>query len=154
MRSFLLEPKQTPLKKQLVSDPNNALLRARLGVLYARFGLFRDAESEFAKALQLKEDVGTLVNLGNLSFLSGNLVKAQEYYGRAERREPGNTIILLALVRVNNSLRRFDETERLFAIIERIDSKLATEYAYLRSEAQGTERAGSMSVEEQVTWVD
>ncbi len=57
----------------------------RLGVLYARFGLLKDARTQFELITKNSKDVpaSTLINLGNLSYLEGKYQEAFDYYNKA-----------------------------------------------------------------------
>ncbi len=153
LRAFLFEPKLVQIRERITADPDNIRLRNNLGLLYARFGRYEEAEKEFMTILSQKEYSKALINLGHLYFLRENYVKAQDYYLRAQRQDPYDTHTLLALLKTNIALSRFTEAEGLFDTIKRLDPQLATRYAYLQSQ-ENTERAANKIDEETVIWAD
>jgi tetratricopeptide (TPR) repeat protein len=68
-------------------------LRAQLGIIYAQNGMHREAKQEFMKLVELPEGrAAALTNLGNLSFLDGNVEEALESYQQAaalDSQDPG-----------------------------------------------------------------
>ncbi len=71
------------------------------GVVFARYGRYREAEAEFGRALALSSDtyVPALMNMGNLAFVNRRMDKAAEWYGKARALDRDDPRIADALAR-------------------------------------------------------
>jgi tetratricopeptide (TPR) repeat protein len=124
-------PQEAALKRKLAASPGDPKLGNSLGILYARYGLRDKAEAEFNRVVA-KQDYGpALVNLGNLSFQSGDLAKAKAYYLRASKGQSGGSAALLGLARASWELKDYDGAARYFAALKGEDPALAARYLYL-----------------------
>ncbi|MDH3630508.1 MAG: tetratricopeptide repeat protein [Gammaproteobacteria bacterium] len=73
-----------PYKTMVANDPGNIRARLQIAILYARFGLYQDAELEFVALNELApDDSAVKSNQGNLYFLQKEYNKAIEFYSRA-----------------------------------------------------------------------
>jgi tetratricopeptide (TPR) repeat protein len=126
-----------------------------LGVLYARYGLHDEAEEQFQKVLRTKEFVPSLINLGNIYYLKGDMNIASLYYDRAYRREPDNPKVLLCVARVNHELGNYDVAQSTYSKLERSDPELARQFAYLTMTGTESARAAEVGrLKERVVWDD
>jgi tetratricopeptide (TPR) repeat protein len=126
-----------------------------LGVLYARYGLHDKAEEQFQNALRKQEFVPSLINLGNIYYLKGDMNIASVYYDRAYRKEPDNPKVLLCVARVNHELGNYDVAQSTYRRLASRDPELAKQFAYLT--LTGTESARAAEVgrlKERVVWDD
>jgi tetratricopeptide (TPR) repeat protein len=126
-----------------------------LGVLYARYGLHDKAEEQFQNALRKQEFVPSLINLGNVYYLRGDMDVASVYYDRAYRQEPDNPKVLLCVARVNHELGNYEVAQSTYRRLESKDPELAKQFAYLT--LTGTESARAAEVgrlKERVVWDD
>ncbi len=119
-----------PVEEELISDVNTDLLRYittefgpkikaaqddirkkgkstvrnnRLGQLYVRAGLYKEAKAEFVIAAS-KGSFAALINMGNIYFLDRNFVEAKKWFKRAVSKRPDNKTAIKALDRVNAEL--------------------------------------------------
>lgn len=111
----------------------------RLGVLYARYGLYDRAEEAFLRILKSEEYQPALVNLGNLCSQREELEKALEYYEWACRVDSSKPRLLLHLAETCYRLGRAEETEDYFGRLRETAPRLAAENAYLGVRAVGEE---------------
>ena len=79
------------------SDPSTAREHNILGTIYARFGLFGEAQAQFEHAVGLADYVPAIINLASVSGLLGDHDTARELLGRANDLAPDNPRILLGL---------------------------------------------------------
>lgn len=119
----------------------------RLGIVYAQFQRYSQAETAFKKVISLDpEFTGARINLGNLQFLKENYTGAVKSYEtvleklEAKGRGNGSTAlkVLINLARASYILEKFDEADSYFLKAKNIDPAKTEAYAYLAS-AGGSE---------------
>ncbi len=95
------EPRIDEVQAALKKDPNDAKLLNRLGVLYARFGMNKEARAQFEQIVKTGKDAfpAVLINLGNLAYLEGNFQDAFDFYFKALEKLPESPVALLGLAR-------------------------------------------------------
>lgn len=140
------------MEKIIRQNRNNGRYMNRLGVLYARFGLFDKAEEQFNKVLQKEQSVSALQNLGNISLLTRNYRKAREYYEKALDRSPGSSSLLVGVMKAYYELGNTKTVAASYEKLKKIDAKIAEKYAYLVSETDTTGRAADFGREQGVSW--
>ena len=75
-----------PYQTMVENDPGNISARLQIAILYARFGLYQDAEIAFEALEELApENSAVKSNQGNLFFLQKEYTKAIYYYTQAAR---------------------------------------------------------------------
>lgn len=73
-----------PYQVMVINNPSNIAARLQIAILYARFGLYEDAEIAFEVLSELApENSAVKTNQGNLYFLQQNYALAIDYYVRA-----------------------------------------------------------------------
>lgn len=146
-----LHPQVTRLEELIRDSNGNIKYVNRLGVLYARYGLTRQAEQQFQRVLDQSEYPPALLNLGNLAYLAGDLQRALAFYQRAERGQPNNAKILLGLARIGHELGDLEAASRYYEQLRSVDQRLAERFSYLDLGAGQTEqRASSAKVMREV----
>jgi tetratricopeptide (TPR) repeat protein len=89
-----------PREKELMDKLQNTRSSAdenRLGILYAQFGLLTKALERFESATAAKGYLPAMVNAANVFTIQQDYVRAQEYLKRAQKLEPENARVLIAL---------------------------------------------------------
>ena len=119
-------------------------------MLYARYGLYDEAEVEF-KRVSLNY-IPAMTNLGNIYFQKPDFMVALSWYGQALDKDPENKTALLGSARANYEIENFGSVRMLYAKLEEIDSRLADRYAYLVSDSDDTGRASSAVFKESAVW--
>lgn len=140
---------RAPAIQQAIADAENqadirraAVYMNRLGILYARYGKYSEAEAQFERTLDhAGEFAPALTNLGNIKVLSGNLELAESFYERALATDPANPTVLLALVNVQRQLGNNRDANRNFDRLERVDPQLASAHQYLGTAQESSARA-------------
>ena len=75
-----------PYQTMVTNDPGNINARLQIAILYARYGLYKDAEIAFEALEELApENSAVITNRGNLFFLQEEYTRAIDYYSRATR---------------------------------------------------------------------
>ena len=75
-----------PYQTMVTNDPANIGARLQIAILYARYGLYDDAEVAFEALEELApENSAVITNRGNLFFLQKEYNRAIEYYSQAAR---------------------------------------------------------------------
>ena len=145
-------PRVQQLEAQLAASRNDIKVRNRLGVLYARYGVYDKAKAEFEKVLTTGEYAPSLCNLGNISYLEEEHMKALTYYQRANSSEPGNAGVLLGLSRVHYALENYTMSRLAHQELAGVNSSLAEKYAFLRVEDSGERAAQGGTLKGEVLW--
>lgn len=128
----------------------------RLGIVYAQFQRYSQAETAFNKVISLDPEVtGARINLGNLQFLKENYAGAVKSYDtvfkklEAKNRGDSSTAlkVLINLARASYMLEQFEKADSYFSKAKNIDPSKTEEYAYLASAGgSGTGRAAEEPV--------
>ena len=113
----------------------------RLGVLYARYGMFDEAEQKFKEALAEGPQADAYLNLGNLEFLRGDLLEAADLYEQAQDLAPENPSILLAVAKVHHELENYGMAERAYTTLQEVAPLVAADFEYLQFRGSDAGRA-------------
>jgi len=98
-------PRTAEIESDMARERESARLLNKLGILYAKYGLLEKAAAELERALALDDAyMPSLVNLGNLTYMTGELKKALEYYNRALQIKPDTPPVLLGIARFQSHL--------------------------------------------------
>jgi tetratricopeptide (TPR) repeat protein len=112
----------------------------KLGVLYARYGVYDKAEEAFQRALKTQEYGPSLVNIGNLLYIRNALTEAVRYYERALAKTPTDSAVLLNLAKINYELGKYDKTDTYYSQLRKEDAQMAERFSYLAAKG-GTDTA-------------
>jgi hypothetical protein len=140
------------LREQIKNNPDDPKPENRLGLLYARYGLYKEAEGEFTRVTAKSDYVPALLNLGNIAFMREDFARASELYSRAERQDPDNATVNLALARIAYQKDDFKAAQERFAKLEKENPELAAQFSYLGAGAGGSERAASVEDRNAAVW--
>ncbi|MCX7023937.1 MAG: tetratricopeptide repeat protein [Spirochaetes bacterium] len=150
----VIAPEEQRLLSLLAKDANDAQLRNRLGVLYAKAGLLEKAEGQFAGVLARKELLSALVNMANLRILQGRGTEALDLLGRALAVSPENPAVLLGMSRVMYGLGRFAEATDLYSRAAAGNAALTRDYAYLAQDAGTVNRSSDRAKTTEPVWIE
>ena len=138
---------QAEIKKR--NDPSTM---NRLGILYARYGLYKEAEAEFRRAGS-RQFLPAQVNLANLFYLQGQGEQALLIYRQAYAASPENPCVLLGLAKVYYKQGDYEAARKFHEQLKTGNPELAGRYAYLSSaQAKAEVRAADLAMKEAVSW--
>ena len=149
-------PRAAEIEAQMVKDRETPLLRNRLGVLYARYGIMDRAEQEFSAALRLDPDfVLALINMGNVEFKTMGPKASLVYFEKASRSSPDDPAVLLGLAKANYELENYGTVNDAYRKLNEISPELARKHAYLELRgSEGERAAGIGDVREELEWAE
>jgi lipopolysaccharide biosynthesis regulator YciM len=138
-----IQDKVRSLTENLASGSDRIRAWNKLGVLYARYGLYDEAEEQFLKVVWEREYVPALINLGNIFYIREELEEALEFYERANRAAPKNATALLGIARVNYELENYGAVNAAYSSAEQINPEMAAKFSYLVTGSDSTGRAAA-----------
>lgn len=155
LREFIqreIGPHVVELEERISASNGNPRLINRLGTIYARYGLYAEAEAAFNRALERSDFVPALVNLGNIHYLREEPRRALEYFTRARSAREGDPEVLINLARVHFDLEEYAPAVELYRQAELIAPDLAGEFNYIVSENLDAARASAVQARRRVIW--
>jgi WD40 repeat protein/tetratricopeptide (TPR) repeat protein len=126
-RAAALGPRERELVEQLRKSPSS-VQENRLGILYAQFGLLAKALERFEGAASAQAYLPAMVNAANVYSIQQDYGRAQEYLRRAEKLEPENARVLIALAFSLSQSGNASDAKSTFERASRIDPALAFRY--------------------------
>jgi tetratricopeptide (TPR) repeat protein len=141
------------LTERIQSSPNSEKLMNKLGVLYARFGLYDQARVEFERAAAAQH-LPAYINLGNLAFIQKDNNEARKKFNEVLRIDPNNLAALVGLAKVDYESENYGSVKNLYAQIEVLNPETAARFSYLVSSISVTSRAAAVQQREAVFWSD
>jgi len=133
------------LRGYIAQNPDNPKYRNKLGILYARYGMYDRAREEFSTILEKESYVPALLNMGNLEFLDNDYPGALRYFDRAAELSPEHPLVLLSIAKTNHELENYGSTKAAFDKLRTVRPALAERFAYL--EFRGTDTARAADIE-------
>jgi len=106
---------------------DTARARNDRGVLYAKYGMYPEAERELEAAAK-EGSAPALVNLGNIAYLRSDLAGAYSYYTRADKKLPNSAKILLSIARAASALGKESEAASALEKAKRLDPAQAERF--------------------------
>ena len=100
------------------------------GILYARYGLFEQAEEQFQMARNVQY-LPSILNTANLCYSQKDYSKAIDWYKQVLAVDSTNNLAMLGLARCAYETGDYSECDRWYAIVYKNDRKLARQYSYL-----------------------
>ena len=138
-----IRPQVTELNAKLAQG-ENAEMRNRLGVLYAKHGMLAEAEEHFINASN-KRFIPSYINLANIYFTKQDYKQALQWYARVLTQEPVNTAALLGTARSLYEMDDFSNSDIFYSAVTKYDPQLAQKYAYLGSFTETKGRSFSLA---------
>lgn len=147
-----VDPIVAPLRERVASRPSPSL-ENRIGTVYARYGLFNEAERWFRDAAR-DDYPPALVNLGNLSYLGGDLRAAERYYSAAGELAPDDPDVLIGLARTQFELEQFEEARESYELAAVIAPVRAEPFNYIVGGGSDAARASNAQRRTIMQWAD
>lgn len=124
-----IEPKIEGYKSLLAKKRSDKIQNA-LGTLYARYGLFVQAEEQF-KPLRRKGYQPAILNTANMYFAKKDYERAEKWYKEVLKKDRKNVLAYLGVARCCYELENYDECDMAYLKVRSMDAGLAYEYSYL-----------------------
>ena len=148
-----LLPRKEQLERDIVRTNNSPGAVNKLGVLYARYGRYEEAEQYFNRVIQDHEYVPALINMGNLHYIRNSLELALSYYQRAAVQNPKDPNVVLGIARINHSMEDYNAARKTYNELKQLNPSLAEQFAYLGDATSSQARAAEAdSLREVVIW--
>jgi tetratricopeptide (TPR) repeat protein len=148
------QPRIKTITDGLKTKKNDLKLLNSLGVLYARFGMYPEARTQFELVVKNGGDVPTaLINIGNIEYLAGKNEAAFGYFRRALAKAPSSSAALQGVALTGYELGKTAEVNGALTALKQADPDAAERLSNLGSNAAGSGRAAS-SEKEITSWTD
>ena len=157
LRSFVqreIAPQVAELEERIEASNGNPRLVNRLGTVYARYGLYEQAQEQFLRAVAEREYRPALINLGNLAYLRDELDEALSFYNRAYESRDDDPLVLISLARVHFDREEYPPATEKYREAEVLDPELAERFGYIVSQNRDDARASSAQQRNEVIWGD
>jgi tetratricopeptide (TPR) repeat protein len=153
------QPRATKLLSdlKLTENKTNTRLMNRLGILYARYGMLKEAKSQFEAALKISGDDASsavFINIGNVSYLNGSFADAVSYYSKALEKKPGTPAALQGITLASYELGDRKSVDTALAQLKQADPEAADKLASLGSGTVDTASRAAASDKEVETWIE
>ncbi len=140
---------------EIAAAPQDPKPLNKLGVFYAKWGLYAQAEERLLAAVRIREYAPALVNLGNISLLSKDAAQAIDFFDRARNADAKNAVAALGLARASYELERWDAAASLYAEAAKLDPRLEADWSWLgRAVAETTKAADSGARDAATLWAE
>jgi tetratricopeptide (TPR) repeat protein/DNA-binding beta-propeller fold protein YncE len=118
-----------PYQTMVASNPKNIAARMQIAILYARYGLYEDAEIAFEALSELApDDSAVYSNQGNLYFLQEDYKKAIDNYTRAASLDSEDGGILINLSMAEYKAGNLSQATASYKQAKQLNSALAQDY--------------------------
>ncbi len=127
-----LENKIKKYEQKLKVSRKKYILYNKIGVVYARFGLYQTAVNFFNKAIKKRKNYFSgYNNIGNIYLLEKNYKKALSFYLKAKKIRPKSALLRLNLAIVYKLLNNTKSFNKEFEKLVRLNKNLSEQYSYL-----------------------
>jgi hypothetical protein len=130
-----------PTLKAAVQNGGKPRAYNNLGLLYARFGDFAKAATQFESALKGGDYVPALINLGTVKRLAGDSGAALSLFRRAYDLEPSNAKLLASYAGAAYEAKAKDEARKIYGELSGLSPDLAKAYSYIAGSGEDASRA-------------
>ncbi len=114
------------------------------GVLYARYGLFEQAEKQFRIARNMNY-LPAVLNTANLYYSKKDYDNAAVWYKNVLNRDSGNSLAMIGLARCAYEEGDYQTCDLWYGTVYKNDRTLAKQYSYLGAFEQTTGRSFSLA---------
>ncbi|OHD24839.1 MAG: hypothetical protein A2Y38_18815 [Spirochaetes bacterium GWB1_59_5] len=154
--AFVTQEIQAQVEKyqsRLSREGEKASTRNSFGILYAKYGLFEHAETQFKAALKVdKKAFNAMVNLANIYFLQDRTVEAIDWYRSAAVISPDDELVIAGLARTLFEREEYDESQKYYARLIQLNPEIASQYAYLGNVSTSIVRASAARDKGKTFW--
>ena len=101
-----------------------------LGILYARYGMYAEAKTQFEKAAA-KDFTPAITNLANVAFLMDDYSTAESFFKKSLALNPDSPAAIIGLARTEYELDNFAGANSLYRELKGRDPAAAAQFSYL-----------------------
>ena len=118
-----------PYQTMVANNPKNIAARLQIAILYARYGLFEDAEIAFESLIELApKNSAVMTNQGNLFFLQEDYQRAIDNYARAAQLDDEDGGIWVNLSMAHYKAGDLKKARTSYQQAVQLDAKLKSDY--------------------------
>lgn len=147
-----INPQVARIEEQIEASGGNPAFVNRLGVLYARYGLYDRAMNEFVPLADRQSYGPAMVNTANIYFLREEYARSLRYYSMAAKTLADATKAKLGMARAQYQLENYAAAKQSYAEVAAADPDLAQRFAHLGSIGSGGARASSAANRGLAVW--
>ena len=140
------------IEEQIEASGGNPAFVNRLGVLYARYGLYDRAMEEFASLADGQDYGPAMVNAANIYYLREEYARSLRYYSMAANTLADPTKAKLGIARAQYQLENYAAAKQNYADVAEADPDLAERFAHLGSAGSDGARASSAADRGPAVW--
>jgi tetratricopeptide (TPR) repeat protein len=127
----------------------------KLGVVYARYGLYDEALNIFSNIVATSDYVPSLMNLGSIYMLKSDYFRVLPFLERAKDKDPYNTKVLIALAKAQMSVENFGSAKSIYYTLEALNPSLAKEYTWFKLTGDAARAAAeSSNMKNIIVWAE
>jgi len=134
-------PQAAAIREAIRTQGEQPRLLNSLGIVYARYGMYPEAEAQFNRALGQQDYVPALINKGNLCFLRDDARQALALYKQASGYRPENPQLLICMIKAHLKLGDREGGAACYTRLKEFDPELAEEFSHLGAQGAQTSRA-------------
>ncbi len=147
--------KEYDLLTALEDDINNPVIINRLGVLYSRYGMYKEAIEQFDKILSRENYLPAIMNKGNIHSILGELDIAEDYYKLAKEIDPDNSRILLNLTILYLEKGNLEMAHETFIQVKDLNPELASRFPIFDSSSpESVSRASDQTAKSEIFFLE
>ncbi|WP_407397530.1 tetratricopeptide repeat protein [Treponema sp.] len=130
--------------KAILAKKRNDRIQNSLGTLYARYGLFAQAEEQY-KPLRRRGYQPAILNTANIYYAKKDFERAEKWYKEVLKKDKKNVLAYLGVARCCYELEKYDECDMAYLKVRSMDAGLAYQYSYLGAFENKTGRAFNLA---------
>jgi tetratricopeptide (TPR) repeat protein len=134
------------IQDEIRKSKSNPKAVNKLGILYAKYGLYDKAKTEFQKLVGDDEYPPALINLGNIYLILGDAPRAVSFFTRAFNKNPTVDSVVLGLARAQYLKGDYQQAQKTWDLLYKNAPDLAERYSYLGKGSGEASRAGQAAV--------
>jgi tetratricopeptide (TPR) repeat protein len=127
--------------------------RNKLGVLYASYGLYDQAEAQFATGAK-EQNVYCMVNMANIRFLRADYTGALAGYKAAMKLDAKNAAALAGAARSEYERENHSSALAWYTKLKEVAPASALAYAYIEKVSGSEDRAGAVGARMAMEWME
>ena len=126
-------------------------VRNRLGVLYAGFAMYDQAEAQFAVGVKAQH-APCMINSANISFVLGNATEAFQMYQHVLKLDASNVAALMGAVRAEYERSNYASAKTMYEKLLVLSPTAAASCAYIVQASSSEDRAAVAGDRTRVEW--